>query len=50
MSPFNSVACYLVTLSIQNMILKPEVTLNFSHELSSQDREVLGQPPPQGHS
>lgn len=27
------------------MIIKPEVTLTFSHELSSQDREVLGPPP-----
>lgn len=43
-----SFVCYGVNLSIQNMIIKPEVTLTFSHELSSLDREVLG--PPSGHS
>lgn len=39
-----SFACYWENFSIQNMIIKPEVTCTFSHELSSQDREVLGPP------
>lgn len=42
--PISTFVCYLVTWTTHNRILNPEVTLKFSHELSTQDREVLRPP------